>query len=121
MKILRKFLKGREQRKMIQNLNPYEVKEILDSGEKVRLVDVREKWENDIARIEGCELFPLSKFPSEYTKLEKDEKLIIYCHHGSRSMNVCNYLVKQGYTDLINLRGGIALWGMTVDLKMKQY
>ena len=121
MKIFKKLLKAREQRRMVQNLNPYEVKEILDSGEKVRLIDVREKWENEIARIEGCELLPLSKFTEEYSKLGRDEKLIIYCHHGRRSMNVCHFLVKQGYTNVINLRGGIALWGRTVDLKLAHY
>jgi len=121
MKILKLLLKAREQRKMVQNLNPHEVKGILDSEEKVRLIDVRENWEHKIARIEGCELFPLSKISSDYPKLGKEEKLVIYCHHGNRSLSVCHFLVKQGYTNIINLRGGIAHWGLTVDLKMKQY
>ncbi|MDY0079766.1 MAG: rhodanese-like domain-containing protein [Ignavibacteriaceae bacterium] len=121
MRILKQLFKPKSKNSMIRNLNPYEVKEILDSGEKVRLIDVREEWENNLARIEGCELFPLSKFNNEYDKLGKDETLIVYCHHGNRSMTVCNFLLKQGYSNLVNLRGGIALWALTVDPKIKQY
>lgn len=120
MRILKKLL-GIKENSNLKTMNPLQIKELIDSGEKIRLVDVREKWEFDTAHIKGCELMPLSEFKTHYGSLEKDEKIVVYCHHGSRSMTVSKFLVSQGYENVINMRGGIHLWAMTVDLQMKKY
>ncbi len=103
------------------DLSPVEVKLILDSRNSTRLIDVREEWENKIAKIEGSELMPLSNFMSRINELNKDDDLIFYCHKGVRSTNVCNYLANQGFRNLINLKGGIDAWSDEVDQSVPKY
>lgn len=106
---------------MIKNLSPTAVKEILDSSEKVRLIDVREEWEYEIANINNAELLPLSNFMNHFNKLNPDDKIIVYCHHGARSFQVCSYLVQNGFSDVANLDGGINAWAEEVDNSVPQY
>lgn len=106
---------------MIKNLSPFEIKEILESGERVRLIDVREEWEYNIARLRGAELMPLSRFVDFAPMLNPDEKIIVYCHRGVRSLRVCNYLLSSGYKDLINLEGGINAWSEEIDKNIAKY
>jgi rhodanese-related sulfurtransferase len=100
---------------LIQRLNSEKVKEILEVDENIRLIDVREEWEYQKAKIENSELMPLSSFNTNLNNLSKDDNLIIYCHHGVRSLRVCNYLEKLGFKNLINLEGGIDAWSKEVD------
>ncbi len=103
------------------NLSPVEVKVILENKNGMRLIDVREEWEHEIAKIEGSELMPLSNFMSRINELNKDDNLIIYCHRGVRSANVCNFLANQGFKNLINLKGGIEAWSNEVDQSVPKY
>src|SRR3981189_3257276 len=73
-----------------------ELKQRLDSGEKLVLVDVREPWENAQCQIEGAVLIPMGSIPSNLQKLDTDEPVICYCHHGMRSLDVVNWLRQQG-------------------------
>lgn len=100
---------------MIQRLEPEEVKNILDNDKNVRLIDVREEWENHEARIKNSELMPLSRFVETSKSLKKEQKIMVYCHHGVRSLQVCNYLEKLGFENLINLEGGIDAWSRRID------
>ena len=100
---------------MIENLSPKHVKKLLDSGEKIRLIDVREQWEYDIAKIENSELMPLSEFEKHAPLLQPGEKIILYCHHGVRSYSACAYLINQGHENVINLKGGINAWALEID------
>lgn len=104
-----------------RNLNPTEVKQILDNKNGTRLIDVREEWEHKVAKIEGSELMPLSNFMSHISELNRDDNLIFYCHTGARSANVCNYLANQGFKNLINLKGGIEAWSDEVDPSVPRY
>ncbi len=106
---------------MVKELSPAKIKEIIESGEKIRLVDVREEWEYNIARIENAELMPLSQL-AEYSKqLGRDEKIIVYCHHGVRSLRACYYLLSHGFSNVINLKGGIDAWAYEVDASVPTY
>ncbi len=104
-----------------RNLDPVEVKLILDNKNGTRLIDVREEWEHKIAKIEDSELMPLSNFMSHITGLDKEDEFIFYCHTGVRSANVCNYLAAQGFNNLINLKGGIEAWSNEVDQSVPRY
>ncbi len=106
---------------MIEDLSPLHIKKILDSGEKIRLIDVREVWEYEIARIENSELMSLSEFEKHAGLLNQDDKIIVYCHRGVRSLRVCNYLVNAGFGNVINLKGGIYAWSMEVDNTIPVY
>jgi adenylyltransferase/sulfurtransferase len=86
----------------------------------VLLVDVREPWENDRAKIEGARLIPLATLPARLGELPKDKEIVFHCHHGMRSMQACQIAAQQGFK-VTNLTGGIASWSTEVDPKVPQY
>lgn len=106
---------------MVKNLSPAEAKKILEEQEDVRLIDVREKWEYDTAKIGNSELMPMSEFNDHYEKLNPDDNLIICCHHGNRSFRVCAYLVQNGFKNVSNLDGGIDAWSHEIDPAIPTY
>lgn len=99
-----------------------ELKAKLDAGEKIRLIDVREPIEYDIARIEGAELKPLGQIMTWANSLtDKDETIVIHCHHGMRSAQACEFLSRQGFQNVSNLTGGIDAWSRQVDSHVPLY
>lgn len=106
---------------MIQRLRPEEAKDLLDRDKNIRLIDVREDWENSKAKITNSELMPISRFIEVSKDLKKDDKIMIYCHHGVRSLQVCYYLEKLGFEKLINLDGGIDAWSKEIDGSVPLY
>ncbi len=104
-----------------KDLNPAEVKQILENKSGTRLIDVREEWEHKIAHLEGSELMPMSNFIQHMNELGKDDELIFYCHTGVRSANICSYLADKGFRNLINLKGGIEAWSREIDPSIPRY
>ncbi len=100
---------------------PLEVKQRLDRGEKLLLVDVREPHEHAICRIEGSLLMPMGTIPANLQKLDVDEDVICFCHHGMRSMDVANWLRAQGVKSAKSMAGGIDRWSMEIDAKVPRY
>lgn len=105
----------------IKDLSPGEIQTILTSGNPPVLIDVREQWEYDIVHLQNARLMPLSTFMQHFPELVPDKSYLIYCHHGVRSMQVCNYLQRMGFTDLINLQGGIEAYALEVDTTLARY
>jgi rhodanese-related sulfurtransferase len=102
-------------------ISPTEAAQILrEKG--ARLVDVREPWEFATTRIEGSLHLPMSEVPTRAQKeLDIDERLVIVCHHGVRSMNVTTWLRRQGFEKAQSLRGGIDAWSKEVDPAVARY
>jgi rhodanese-related sulfurtransferase len=100
---------------------PSEVKQRLDSGENLLLVDVREPWEFEICRIEGAKLIPMGSVPANLQSLDTDEDVICYCHHGVRSMDVAVWLRGQGVEHAKSLAGGIDRWSAEIDPCVPRY
>jgi rhodanese-related sulfurtransferase len=103
---------------------PQEVKRRLDAGEKLHLIDVREPHEFKLARLENAALIPMRQVPSELQNLEsraEDGDLIVYCHHGVRSLNVVSWLREQGLEACQSLAGGIDAWSLTIDPAVPRY
>jgi rhodanese-related sulfurtransferase len=98
-----------------------ELKQKLDSGEKITLIDVREPWEYNIAKIEGARLIPLATLGSEYKTLDPQAEIVIHCHMGMRSMDATQFLLQQGFRNVKNLTGGINAWSMQVDPSVPKY
>ena len=87
-----------------------------------RLVDVREPWEFATTRIEGSLPIPMGEVATRaHKELDIDERLVIVCHHGVRSMNVTAWLRRQGFEKAQSLRGGIDAWSMEVDKTVARY
>jgi rhodanese-related sulfurtransferase len=105
-----------------RNLTTDDVKAMLDSGEKFRFIDVREPYEHAIAQIEGAELLPLSTAQDWINTLERDEPIVFFCHHGSRSQQLASYAASQlGFTDSANMLGGIEEWSLRIDPTIPRY
>ena len=85
------------------------------------LLDVREPSEFDYCRIEASQLIPMQTVPQHLNTLPKDKTIITICHHGMRSQQVAQYLLQQGFTDVINLTGGVHAWARDVDNSMPTY
>jgi len=98
-----------------------ELKRKLDAGEKVALLDVRESWEREAAAIEPSCHMAMGDVPARFQELDPEEHLIVYCHHGVRSMNVTAWLRQQGFESVQSLRGGIDRWAREIDPKVPLY
>jgi rhodanese-related sulfurtransferase len=99
-----------------------EVRGKLDSGEVFTLLDVREPWEFETAKISGAILMPMGEVPSRaHQELDPDDHIIVVCHHGVRSMNVTVWLRQQGFENAQSMRGGIDAWSRCVDQKVPVY
>lgn len=104
-------------------ISPIESKARVDAGGAV-LIDVREAAESQICRIDGAELIPMNTVPQRLQYLESlaDEKLlIIHCHHGVRSLNVVDWLRRQGVANCQSMAGGIDRWSAQVDPNVPRY
>jgi rhodanese-related sulfurtransferase len=103
-------------------ITPREVKERLDRGEKIRLVDVREPHEFQQARIEGSELIPMRTVPQALASLQAGEgPLVVLCHHGMRSLQVVSWLREQGLESCSSMTGGIDRWSREIDAGVPRY
>jgi rhodanese-related sulfurtransferase len=102
-------------------IEPRAVKQRLDRGDKFLLVDVREPWEHEICRIEGAKLIPMGALAGSLATLEQDEEVVLYCHHGIRSLDAAAWLRAQGVEGARSLSGGIERWAIEIDPSVPRY
>ena len=107
---------------MDYEITPEEVKAKREVGDSFTLLDVREPWEFEIARIADAKLMPMGDVPSRANQeLDPDDHIVVICHHGVRSMNVTAWLRQQGFEKAQSMRGGIDAWSRQVDAKVPVY
>ena len=90
-------------------------------GDPFTLLDIREKWENDLVTIEGSQFVTMEEVPSKLSEFEQDKPMVIYCHTGVRSAAVAAYLLNQGFLDVKSMVGGIHAWALQVDPTLFTY
>lgn len=103
---------------------PSEVKQRMDAGEQIHLVDVREPSEHMRANIDGAELIPMRTVPANLQTIEgmADEAVVVvFCHHGIRSLQVVHWLHEQGVTNCRSMAGGIDRWSAEIDVRVPRY
>jgi len=98
-----------------------ELKQRLDRGDQLTLVDVREPNEYQINRIPGTVLIPLGEVPRRYAELNKEDEIIVHCKVGARSAKAADFLRSVGFTRVLNLKGGILDWIDKVDPSQPKY
>jgi rhodanese-related sulfurtransferase len=103
-----------------ENITPSALKRRLDAGERPALLDVREPWEFELARIEGSELIPMSQLEGRFTELDPDAETVVICHHGNRSSYVAMALQRAGFEKILNLEGGLDAYS-SVDESIPRY
>jgi rhodanese-related sulfurtransferase len=91
------------------------------SREKPVLLDVREPWEFERARIEGAQLVPMGEVARRLEEIDPAKPVVAICHHGGRSMQVALFLEKAGYKNVHNLVGGVDGWSRTIDSAVPLY
>jgi rhodanese-related sulfurtransferase len=95
---------------------------LADEGrEKPLLLDVREPWEFERARIAGAELVPMREIAGRLDEINPARPIVAICHHGGRSLQVATFLEKNGYNNVHNLAGGVDGWSKTVDPAVPLY
>lgn len=85
------------------------------------LLDIRQPWEVSKAQIKPSLHIPFTELLDHTEDLPHDKKIIIYCHHGIRSMNACVFLREQGFKDVLSLAGGIDAWAREIDPSIELY
>ena len=98
-----------------------DLKNRLDRGDKLFLLDVREPHEYSLAKIEGSVLVPLGTLPNSLDQLDKGSEIIAYCHRGMRSADAVGFLLQQGFSNVKNLIGGIEAWSVEIDPTVPRY
>jgi len=85
------------------------------------VLDVREPWEVETAKIAGSVSIPMREIPARSEELDDEAQIVCVCHHGARSAQVAMFLESRGFTQLFNLQGGIDAWSRQVDPKVPTY
>jgi adenylyltransferase/sulfurtransferase len=105
----------------LAELTAEELKKRIDRGEQVFILDVRNPEEYQICRIPGSVLLPLPALPQRFNELDRNREIVVHCKSGLRSQKAIQFLRQQGFTRLLNLKGGILAWADKVDPGMPKY
>lgn len=106
---------------MNEDITPAELNERIKSGDRPRLVDVREGWEWELAHLEGAEHIPMAALPARVGELDPGEEVVVYCRSGGRSDRAAQWLRQNGFVNARNLTGGILRWSSDVDPSIPRY
>jgi rhodanese-related sulfurtransferase len=99
-----------------------QVKAMQKQGDSVTLLDVRESWEVEKASLPSAKHIPMGDIPTRaHHELDPEAHIVVFCHHGMRSLTVTTWLRQQGFEKVQSMRGGIDGWARTVDPKIPMY
>ena len=106
----------------MQEITATELKNRLDAGDDIQLIDVRQPDEYAFANIEGAKLIPLGEIVQRMDELDETRETVIHCKMGGRSAKAIEFLDRAGFKGkMSNLRGGITAWSNEVDSKVPKY
>ena len=88
----------------MEHIDVLELKNWIDEGKLITLLDIREKHEVDYCKLPDSTHIPMNTIPSRLGELDAQETIVVYCHTGVRSLYVCQYLSDQGFQNVLNLR-----------------
>jgi molybdopterin/thiamine biosynthesis adenylyltransferase/rhodanese-related sulfurtransferase len=112
---------GRRDGSKVPGISAKQLHQMISGGKKVALVDVREPFEFEIARIPNSQLIPLGTIPQRLEEVPRTETTVVMCKSGVRSARVIEFLRGQGFDNLLNLEGGLDAWREEVDPTMRKY
>src|SRR4029450_9750065 len=105
----------------VPGISVQELKGKMDARDVFELIDVREPFEFEIARIDGGKLLPLGEIPGGAEELDREQTLIVHCHSGRRSAQAVRLLKQRGFANVYNLEGGIDAWSDLIDPTVPKY
>jgi adenylyltransferase/sulfurtransferase len=108
---------------MVQQIRPRDLAKMIANGHPVHFVDVRHPWENEIAALPDSQVIPLKELADRVGEitLPKEAFIVVYCHHGLRSLTGAAILQQAGFTNVVSLAGGIDAWSCEVDPDVPSY
>jgi sulfur-carrier protein adenylyltransferase/sulfurtransferase len=112
---------GMSDKGVIPEMSPHELKRRMDAKEPFELIDVREPFEYEIARIDGAKLIPLGELSERLDELSDEQPIVVHCHSGKRSAQAAQLLQQRGFANVYNLEGGIDAWSDQVDANVPKY
>jgi rhodanese-related sulfurtransferase len=102
-------------------MTPSEFAALRKSGADVVLLDVREGWELDVARVDGIVHIPMGEVADRLKELDPARQTVVLCRSGRRSMEIARFLEQKGFKSVANLKGGILAWGQELDPSLATY
>ncbi len=112
---------GARDEEAIPTMSAHELKQKMDAREPFELIDVREGFEYEIARIDGARLIPLGEIAERADELPRDRPIVVHCHSGRRSAEAVRLLQQRGFGNIYNLEGGIDGWSDQIDPGVPKY
>lgn len=108
---------------MAFEIRPDELQRRLRAGERIYLLDVRQEWEHQTAKLPGDLLIPLHELPARLDEVQPEpgQLVVAYCHHGVRSLSAAAILRDAGIAGALSLAGGIELWSRVIDSSVPRY
>jgi sulfur-carrier protein adenylyltransferase/sulfurtransferase len=104
----------------IPQISVQELKQRLDAGEDLMILDIREPYEYQIANIGGT-LIPMNEVPRRLAEIDREREIIVQCRSGARSQRIAEFLAAQDYPNVKNLAGGILAWADQIDPTVTKY
>jgi molybdopterin/thiamine biosynthesis adenylyltransferase/rhodanese-related sulfurtransferase len=112
---------GARNEEAIPTMSAHELKRKMDAREPFELIDVREAFEYEIARIDGAKLIPLGEIAERADELQREQPIVVHCHSGRRSAEAVRQLQQRGFANVYNLQGGIDAWSDQIDPSVPKY
>jgi adenylyltransferase/sulfurtransferase len=112
---------GARNEEAIPTMSTHELKQKMDAREPFELIDVREAFEYEIARIDGAKLIPLGEIAERVSELQRERPIVVHCHSGRRSAEAVRLLQQRGFANVYNLEGGIDAWSDQIDSSVPKY
>jgi rhodanese-related sulfurtransferase len=106
---------------VVNEISPVELQARREAGTGPLVVDVREKWELEVASIPDVLHIPMNEFPARAGELDAGREIVVMCRSGGRSMQVAQFLARNGFRSVANLTGGILAWSRDVDPSVRAY
>lgn len=104
-----------------EEIDVHSLQQKLASGVPLILLDVREPFEYEVARIEGANLIPLGQLPARLAELDGEKEIFVFCHSGVRSAQAAEFLRSAGFAKATNVAGGIDAWSEEIDPNVPRY
>jgi rhodanese-related sulfurtransferase len=106
---------------LFRDLTPEQLRDLLAQGHAPRLIDVRDPEEFARCNLPGAELHPAAQIAEWSRMLDPNQEILIYCHHGIRSLHAVMYLTARGFQRVSHLRGGLDAYSLRADPSIPRY
>lgn len=106
---------------MVHEITVHDLKAKRDAGAPILLLDVREPDEVSFVTLPGSVHIPMGEVPGRLHELDPDKEIIVYCHHGVRSLHVAQFLAQRDFENVASLAGGIDAWSIVIEPGMPRY